>query len=244
MALMAMQGGEEQGGMRFYAPSQMTSVKDSSGFTKMKYRQTGQGTLKELLEKDTRKELEEREQKHFSKMSREEFMCTSRFLFVSTHVSRARPDYLTTCFAAERENDLKLLESPDEIQEERPFLALEQDADEEDVSESDSDTSDDDEEAELLAELERIKQERAEEAAKAAAAEAAAEEKRLREEVSTGNPLLEKLASHSDFRIKRRWDDDVVFRNQASKEPVQKRRFINDTIRNDFHRRFLDRYML
>eukprot|EP00889_Picochlorum_renovo_P002357 jgi/Picre1/29387/NNA_004775.t1 len=186
----------------------------------MKYRQTGQGTLKELLEKDTRKELEEREQKHFSKMSREEFM-------------------------SERENDLKLLESPGEIQEERPFLALEQDADEEDVSESDSDTSDDDEEAELLAELERIKQERAEEAAKAAAAEAAAEEKRLREEVSTGNPLLEeKLASHSDFRIKRRWDDDVVFRNQASKEPVQKRRFINDTIRNDFHRRFLDRYML
>ncbi|KAI8104392.1 hypothetical protein M9434_002950 [Picochlorum sp. BPE23] len=213
-------GGEEQGGMRFYAPSQMTSVKDTSGFTKMKYRQTGQGTLKELLEKDTRKELEEREQKHFSKMSREEFM-------------------------SERENDLKLLESPGEIQEERHFLALEQDADEEDVSESDSDTSDDDEEAELLAELERIKQERAEEAAKAAAAEAAAEEKRLREEVSTGNPLLEeKLASHSDFRIKRRWDDDVVFRNQASKEPVQKRRFINDTIRNDFHRRFLDRYML
>jgi hypothetical protein len=77
---MTMQGGEEQGGMRFYAPSQMTSVKDTSGFTKMKYRQTGQGTLKELLEKDTRKELEEREQKHFSKMSREEFMCTSRFL--------------------------------------------------------------------------------------------------------------------------------------------------------------------
>lgn len=230
--------------MRFYAPSQMTSVKDTSGFTKMKYRQTGQGTVKELLEKDTRKELEERERKHFSKMSREEFIGTS-LLSTACALSRRLQCFLMFCIAAERNNDLKLLELPDEIQEERPFLPLDQDADEEDVSESDGESSDEDEEAELLAELERIKQERAEETAKAAAAKAAEEEKRLRNEVSTGNPLLQDtLANHSDFRIKRRWDDDVVFRNQASKEPAQKRRFINDTIRNDFHRRFLDRYMV
>ena len=47
----------------------------------------------------------------------------------------------------------------------------------------------------------------------------------------------------ASFMLKRRWDDDVVFRNQARSEPKQQRRFINDTIRNDFHRRFLDRYM-
>lgn len=70
------------------------------------------------------------------------------------------------------------------------------------------------------------------------------EEEKMRAEVSGGNPLLhDKLAGHSDFRIKRRWDDDVVFRNQAAKEPVKQSRFINDTIRNDFHKRFLDRYM-
>jgi hypothetical protein len=45
------------------------------------------------------------------------------------------------------------------------------------------------------------------------------------------------------FALKRRWDEDVVFKNQARGEPKAQRRFINDTIRNDFHRRFLDRYM-
>ena len=32
-------------------------------------------------------------------------------------------------------------------------------------------------------------------------------------------------------------------RNQARGEPKAQRRFINDTIRNDFHRRFLERYI-
>ena len=55
----------------------------------------------------------------------------------------------------------------------------------------------------------------------------------------------EKLAASGDpsFAIKRRWDDDVVFRNQTRGQPKAQRRFINDTIRNDFHRRFLERYV-
>ena len=44
-------------------------------------------------------------------------------------------------------------------------------------------------------------------------------------------------------QVKRRWDDDVVFKNQARGEPKVQKRFINDTIRSDFHRRFLTRYI-
>jgi protein CWC15 len=45
-------------------------------------------------------------------------------------------------------------------------------------------------------------------------------------------------------RMKRRWNDDVVFRNQAKGEPDQnKKRFINDTVRNDFHKRFLNKFV-
>ena len=44
-------------------------------------------------------------------------------------------------------------------------------------------------------------------------------------------------------QVKRRWDEDVVFRNQTRGEPKQQKRFINDTIRSDFHRRFLHRYV-
>lgn len=93
-----------------------------------------------------------------------------------------------------------------------------------------------------MAELERIKAERAEEArAKAAAEEAAARDKR-QEELATGNPLLD-LSSDRAFATKRRWDDDVVFRNQARDEPKVGKRFINDTIRSDFHKRFLNKYI-
>lgn len=47
-----------------------------------------------------------------------------------------------------------------------------------------------DEEAELLAELERIKKERAEDAARKQKEEDAEKESQLREEVARGNPLL------------------------------------------------------
>jgi len=107
-----------------------------------------------------------------------------------------------------------------------------------------------DEEAELLAELERIRQERVEEAARKAAEDAEKAEQQFKSEVMHGNPLLQdKLKATvghvegSSFAMKRRWDDDVVFRNQTRGEPKEQRRFINDTIRNDFHRRFIDRYM-
>lgn len=39
------------------------------------------------------------------------------------------------------------------------------------------------------------------------------------------------------------WDDDVVFRNQSRGEPKAAKRFINDTIRSDFHRKFLNKYI-
>ena len=52
------------------------------------------------------------------------------------------------------------------------------------------------------------------------------------------------LTSHACiWQVKRRWDDDVVFRNQTRGEPKAQKRFINDTIRNDFHKRFLSRYI-
>lgn len=59
-------------------------------------------------------------------------------------------------------------------------------------------------------------------------------------ELLKGNPLLNNPTS---FNVKRRWDDDVVFKNQARGETKTPKRFINDTIRNDFHRKFLQKYM-
>ena len=64
---------------------------------------------------------------------------------------------------------------------------------------------------------------------------------------AAGSPTPAALAfpcaqgAEGSFAMKRSWDDDVVFRNQTRGEPKAQRRFINDTIRSDFHRRFLEK---
>jgi protein CWC15 len=63
-----------------------------------------------------------------------------------------------------------------------------------------------------------------------------------KESAIKGNPLMNTDTSASS-KLKRRWNDDVVFRNQTRGEPEMKKRFINDTIRNDFHRSFLKKFM-
>lgn len=98
-------------------------------------------------------------------------------------------------------------------------------------------------EDELLArELEKIKREREEEKLKKHEEENEFETKRRQEAIMRGNPLLN--AQLGDSTIKRRWDDDVVFRNQSKTEIKNtKKRFINDTIRSDFHRKFLTKFL-
>mmetsp|Transcript_12043 Transcript_12043/g.16841 ORF Transcript_12043/g.16841 Transcript_12043/m.16841 type:complete len:267 (+) Transcript_12043:197-997(+) len=117
------------------------------------------------------------------------------------------------------------------------------DASDSDDSSSDSDDDDDDEEA-LQAELAKIRAEREAVKAKADAKVAAEEESQMEEAALVGNPLLNTAADGAaSGKMKRRWNDDVVFRNQAKGEPEIKKRFINDTVRNDFHKRFLNKFI-
>mmetsp|Transcript_7083 Transcript_7083/g.10317 ORF Transcript_7083/g.10317 Transcript_7083/m.10317 type:complete len:278 (+) Transcript_7083:68-901(+) len=117
-------------------------------------------------------------------------------------------------------------------------------SDDDDSSDDDDDSDDEDEEAALQAELAKIRQERAAAKAKEEAEAAAVEQAQMEEAALTGNPLLNSTSTSSSGRVKRRWNDDVVFRNQAKTEPDQnKKRFINDTVRNDFHKRFLNKFI-
>ena len=46
------------------------------------------------------------------------------------------------------------------------------------------------------------------------------------------------------YDVKRRWDDDVVFKNQArGTEDKKGKEFVNDLLRSDFHRRFMSKYV-
>jgi len=84
----------------------------------------------------------------------------------------------------------------------------------------------------LLRELEKIKRERAEEKERQEREQLEKAAAEREEEMLGGNPLLNLAAKDVDFSVKRRWDDDVVFKNQAKGvEEMPKKRFINDLLR-------------
>ncbi|XP_059666744.1 uncharacterized protein LOC132312403 [Cornus florida] len=211
-------GGNEQGGTRIFGPSQKYSSRDLAAHTNLKPRKEGQDTKEELQKRNLREELEERERRHFS--SKED---------------RDR-----------RKGGHLLLEGARRDAEDRiiPRSADADDADVEVKSEDESDDEDDDDDEDdteaLLAELEQIKKERAEEKLHKERQKQEEDLKVKEAELIRGNPLLNNATS---FNVKRRWDDDVVFKNQARGEAKTPKRFINDTIRNDFHRKFLQKYM-
>jgi len=107
------------------------------------------------------------------------------------------------------------------------------DADDDDDDESE----DEDDEEVLLRELEKIKKERADQREREEREKAAAEEAKREVDIARGNPLLNSDA----FAVKRRWDDDVIFKNQArgTDERGKKKEFVNDLLRSDFHKKFM-----
>ncbi len=60
-----------------------------------------------------------------------------------------------------------------------------------------------------------------------------------REQAALSNPLL----APATQTVTKKWFEDTVFRNQAKQETKQPKRFVNDTVRSDFHRKFLDRFI-
>lgn len=207
-------GGQGRGEKDLSAISKQYSSRDLPGHTKLKFREHGQGTSEELRSRDFRKELDEREREKDKGTRRaQEARDTS-----STH------------------KRLKLDQVP----------AASLDADDP-LNEDDSDDPDsEDDTAQLLAELARIKKERASEQARKETEKRQEEERIRMENILSGNPLLNytSQAAKTDLKVKRRWDDDVVFKNCARSEPEKKKdQFINDSLRSEFHRKFMEKYV-
>lgn len=187
-------------------------------------RQIGQGTANEVELLDLKTELERKEKLHEENKKKEsesgeiiKKLHQDRTLLLTQHGDDGTKESLLKVVAGKYD-----------------------DSDECDDSEDDSDSSDDeDEEAELMRELEKIKQEREQERVEKEAKERAQAEEEHKAQVVESNPLT----SSGNAAMKRRWNDDVVFKNQSRTEPETKKRFINDVIRSDFHRRFLNKYI-
>ncbi|KAJ4732341.1 hypothetical protein LUZ62_061032 [Rhynchospora pubera] len=224
-------GGNEQGGTRIFGPSQKYSSRDLAAHTNLKPRREGQDTKEEVQKRNLRDELEERERKHYS----------SKDKSYSEERDRRRGSSSSQLLLERSKKEIEDRIFPREIDADDSDVETkaENDSDEDDNDEDDDD--DDDTEA-LMAELERIKKERAEEKLRKEREEQEEELKAKEAELMRGNPLIN-INNSTSFSVKRRWDDDVVFKNQARGETKTPKRFINDTIRSDFHRKFLQRYM-
>ncbi|KAL2164402.1 hypothetical protein VTH06DRAFT_3618 [Thermothelomyces fergusii] len=238
-------------------------------YTKLKFRQPGQGGDADRTTRDLRAELEAAEAAHYAKLK------GAPVPGGADDSSRAGPSSVAAGTGAAGKRPLPLPsrgdggggsgdaggggeggDDEDPEAKRRRILAetREIDADDEsgassssgdeDDDDDDDDSSDDDEDAELQRELERVRRERQQKREAEERARRAAEQEAREREIATGNPLLN-VHKASDFTIKRRWDDDVVFKNQArgTEEKGKKTEFINDLLRSDFHRRFMNKYV-
>lgn len=239
--------------------SQQVSARDLPAHLNLKERTFGQDTIDEIKERDLRAELEERE-----KIAAIEKSRGSQYKFVP---SLEQTTQVRLALKAERDkereaekdalmdDDVKFTIAPNIINA-RKMAQLDADEDFGDIN-SDSDFDDDDDDggqmedsvddeeedddeddpAELMAELERIKQERAEEEKR----REKEKQKKKEEQLRSSSNLDDSSAS---FAIKRRWDDDVPFKNCALDEPDPKKKvYVNDTLRQEFHKRFMDKYI-
>lgn len=123
------------------------------------------------------------------------------------------------------------------ILEETRDIDADSDGDDDDNS-SEEDSDDEDDDAELQRELEKIRAERAAKREQEEREKAEAEQAEKEYDIARGNPLLN---PKEDFNVKRRWDDDVIFKNQArgTDEKGKRKEFVNDLLRSDFHKKFM-----
>ena len=235
-------GHEEQGGARMFGPSKKHSKLDDNAHTILKTRAVGQMSVKELVARDFKAELLAKEAKHFKRKLPE----AGGDLMIGDGEANG-PEIRVRSIDGPLDGDA----GPSGSEHAPAFEPKRVDADDSDDDDDDDDDDDEsdseDDTAALLAELERIKKERADASARREADDAERDALEKAEALASGNPLLD-LKDGGDggddaFVAKRRWDDDVVFKNQTRGEPRAKKRFVNDTIRSDFHRRFLSKYI-
>nr|CAG4646710.1 EOG090X0IT3 [Macrothrix elegans] len=210
-------GGTGRGETALSAMSKQYSSRDLASHTKLKYRDLGQGTTEEVRNRDLKRDLEERERSSKDKSDR-------------------------------RDKERSIKPPPQPVQKKPRSEITNIDADDpvDEDSEESEEEEDEDDTAELMAELQKIKAERAAEQARKEMEQRQEEERIRMENILSGNPLLNVSGKQvkSDLRVKRRWDDDVVFKNCSRAEPERKEiQFVNDSLRSEFHKRFMDKYI-
>ncbi|KAH9889342.1 Pre-mRNA-splicing factor Cwf15/Cwc15 [Cubamyces lactineus] len=233
--------------------SRQFSVRDMAAHTKLKFRQPGQTSAAEVAKRDLRAELlaaeaeaRDRKRKAEGKPPLAVENGSAKEGQQQDEESNKRRKLLQEALELDKDDD---------DEDEKSEKGENEDADEDDEDEDEDDEEDDT--AELLRELEKIKRERAEEKERQEREQSASVQAQREVEIATANPLLNLAAALGQtpngvnttkpgtFAVKRRWDDDLIFKNQAvnirdkDKDP----QFVNDLLRTEFHKKFMAKFI-
>ncbi|KAG8862588.1 hypothetical protein FRB96_001145 [Tulasnella sp. 330] len=231
--------------------SRQFSARDMASQTKLKFRQAGQSSTSEVSRRDLRVELlaaeaDAREKKRKAEGRPLDAPVKAAGMIESGDLeddeANKRRKLLQEAIALDKDD-----ESGDEKNEE------DQDKDDSD----DDDDDDEDDTAELLRELEKIKRERAAEKERQEQEQNAKTAVDREAEIATSNPLLNLAAALGQtpggasvasttgtFAVKRRWDDDLIFKNQAMDTNGKPGgQFVNDLLRTEFHKKFMAKFI-
>ncbi|CCM03947.1 uncharacterized protein FIBRA_06100 [Fibroporia radiculosa] len=235
--------------------SRQFSVRDMAAHTKLKFRQPGQTAVNEVARRDLRAELlvaeqEARERKR--KAEGKPALAVENGRNDEGEDANKRRKLLQEALALDRDDDEDEDAGEKAEKDSRGGKGGDDDAANEDDDDDDDDEDDEeDDTAELLRELEKIKRERAEEKARQEQAQSATQAAAREAEIATANPLLNLAAALGQnpngvnttvpgtFSVKRRWDDDLIFKNQAMNARDKDKasgHFVNDLLRTEFHK--------
>ncbi|KIK25843.1 hypothetical protein PISMIDRAFT_326218 [Pisolithus microcarpus 441] len=252
------QAKDVKGGSRQY------SVRDMAAHTKLKFRQPGQTSVGEVSRRDLRAELIAAEEEARNRKRKAEGKPPLLAVTDGTgnggggqggedEEANKRRKILQEALELDKDEDDEEGDDDNKPDDGASQKANGDDAMEE--SEEEESEEEDDDTDELLRELEKIKRERAEEKARQEREESAAKAAVREAEIATSNPLLNLAAALGQspgvnttvpgtFSVKRRWDDDLIFKNQAMNQKRDSSgQFVNDLLRTEFHKKFMSKFI-
>ncbi|KAG1828864.1 Cwf15/Cwc15 cell cycle control protein [Suillus variegatus] len=230
--------------------SRQFSVRDMAAHTKLKFRQPGQTSVGDVARRDLRMDLLAAEEEARNKKRKAEGKPPLPLTLTNGNATEAGDE------ANKRRKLLEEaleLDKDDDDEEEEGAESKEQENGEEQDEESEE-SDEEDETAELMRELDKIKKERAEEKARQEREQNASAAVAREAEIATSNPLLNLAAALGQspgvnttipgtFSVKRRWDDDLIFKNQAANQKDKSGQFVNDLLRTEFHKKFMAKFI-
>ncbi|KAI0774859.1 Pre-mRNA-splicing factor Cwf15/Cwc15 [Trametes elegans] len=244
--------------------SRQFSVRDMAAHTKLKFRQPGQTSAAEVAKRDLRAELlaaeaeaRERKRKADGKPAPALEDAPAKPGAGADDESNKRRKLLQEALELDKDDDDDDDDDDAGGEEGGEGKGAKGDADEDDEDDDDEDDDEEDDTAELLRELEKIKRERAEEKERQEREQSASQQAEREAEIATANPLLNLAAALGQsphgvnttkpgtFAVKRRWDDDLIFKNQAmnTRDKDKEPQFVNDLLRTEFHKKFMAKFI-